>query len=209
MSEANSRESQPTVGSPSGHAAERATALQRMIGELLPFTSDDRRMLIDTLMTFFGIESLRNESSSGAATAGTSTPPRSTSFQFSEKQDVPTPKAFVLGKSPKTDVERVACLAYYLSHYRETPHFKTKDLSALNTESAHRPFSNAALAVDNATKMGYLVPSVKGSKQLSASGEQFVEMLPDREAAKQVFQKLHHRRGWEAEKRNETNAERK
>ncbi len=90
-------------------------------------------------------------------------------------------------KAPQTDVERVACLAYYLSHYRSTPHVKTKDITALNTESAHKPFSNTALAVDNATKTGYLVPSVKGSKQVSAYGERFVEALPDREAAKEIM----------------------
>ncbi len=90
-------------------------------------------------------------------------------------------------KAPRTDVERVACLAYYLAHYRGTPHVKTKDITALNTESAHRPFSNTAFAVDNATKTGYLVPSVKGSKQISAYGERFVEALPDREAAKEVM----------------------
>jgi len=90
-------------------------------------------------------------------------------------------------KSPQTDVERVACLAYYLAHFRSTPHVKTKDISAINTESAHRKFSNAANAVENATKQGYLVPSIKGCKQVSAAGEQFVEALPDRETAKEIM----------------------
>jgi hypothetical protein len=98
-------------------------------------------------------------------------------------------------KSPRTDVERVACLAYYLAHYRGAPHFKTKDITALNTESAHKPFSNTAVAVDNAAKMGYLVPSVKGAKQISASGERFVEALPDREAAREIFEQSRPKRG--------------
>src|SRR5258705_835088 len=34
-------------------------------------------------------------------------------------------KEFLAEKRPKTDVERVACLAYYLTHFRETPEFKT------------------------------------------------------------------------------------
>jgi len=60
-------------------------------------------------------------------------------------------------KQPRTDVERVACLAYYLTHYRNTPYFKTLDLGKLNTEAAQPKFSNAAYASNNALKMGYLV----------------------------------------------------
>ena len=34
-----------------------------------------------------------------------------------------SPKDFLMEKAPNTDVERIACLAYYLTHYRSTPHF--------------------------------------------------------------------------------------
>ncbi len=87
-------------------------------------------------------------------------------------------------KQPKTDVERVACLAYYLAHFRRTPYFKTLDISKLNTEAAQIKFSNPTVAVDNATKLGYLVPASKGNKQVSHIGEQFVQALPDRDKAK-------------------------
>ena len=97
-------------------------------------------------------------------------------------------------KQPLTDVERVASLAYYLTHYRDTPHFKTLDISTLNTEAAQPKFSNAAVAMDNATKMGYLVPATKGSKQLGAAGELFVQKLPDRDAAKAAMANLRPRR---------------
>lgn len=207
MSGTNTLEFQSTSESSAQSAAERAAALQRMIGELLPFPSDDRRKLIETLTTFFDLSLPRQESFTRATAhvpPGTS---RGNSFQFSEEPDAPSPKIFMSNKSPKTDVERVACLAYYLAQYRGTPHFKTKDISALNTESAHKPFSNTAQAVDNATKMGYLVPSVKGSKQLSASGEQFVEVLPDREAAIEVFDRARQRRGGRLSKQNNTKAE--
>jgi hypothetical protein len=100
----------------------------------------------------------------------------------------------MLRKQPRTDVERVACLAYYLANYRETPHFKTLDISKLNTEAAQVKFSNAAKAVDNATAYGYLVPSTKGNKQLSAAGELFVEALPDRAAAKATMDSARPRR---------------
>src|SRR5438552_901773 len=199
---------QPHVASetPPPIAADRAAALQRMIHELLPFSGDDRRMLLETVATFFGHGPTMFPYVTRDPASAPASLPRGTSFQFSEEHDAPSPKAFILGKSPRTDVERVACLGYYLARYRGIPHFKTKDITALNTESAHRPFSNAAVAVDNATKTGYLVPSVKGAKQLSAAGEQFVEMLPDREAAREIFEKHRHRRGPSAGKKDTTKA---
>jgi hypothetical protein len=70
-----------------------------------------------------------------------------------------------------------------LTHFRDTPQFKTLDLGKLNTEAAQIKFSNAAYATENATKAGYLAPAAKGQKQITAWGEQFVAALPDREAA--------------------------
>lgn len=96
-------------------------------------------------------------------------------------------------KNPKTDVERIACLAYYLTHYRATPHFKTLDVSTLNTEAAQPKFSNTTYSANNAVKLGYIVPSTKGHRQLSALGERFVQALPDRDAAKDVLLSMRRR----------------
>lgn len=112
---------------------------------------------------------------------------------FSENRDM-SAKEFLREKSPKTDIERVVCLAYYLTHYKDTPHFKTLDLSNLNTEAAQPKFSNAAFSVVNATNAGLLVPAVKGSKQLSAAGELFVQALPDRDAAKASIENMRTKR---------------
>jgi hypothetical protein len=98
-------------------------------------------------------------------------------------------------KQPRSDVERIACLGYYLGHYRDQPHFKTLDISKLNTEAAQSKFSNAANAVNNATTYGYLVPASKGMKQLSAGGEMFVEALPDRDAAAAALANTRPKRG--------------
>lgn len=106
--------------------------------------------------------------------------------QFSEDRSA-TPKQFLFEKKPQTDGERIACLAYYLTHYRATPHFKTLELSKLNTEAAQIKLSNPTAAVDNASRSGLLVQVGQGKKQLSAIGELYVEALPDREAAKQAF----------------------
>ena len=103
--------------------------------------------------------------------------------RFSKDRQI-SPKEFLAQKQPRTDVERTACLAYYLTQYRDQPHFKTLDISKLNTEAAQVKFSNPAMAVNNATSLGYLAPATKGNKQISAAGERFVEALPDREAAR-------------------------
>lgn len=97
-----------------------------------------------------------------------------------------SPKEFMREKKPQKDIERVACLAYYLTHYRETPSFKTADISKLNTEAAQIKFSNAAFAVINATNAGYLASAGVGKKQLSSLGEEFVDALPDYERARAV-----------------------
>jgi len=104
-------------------------------------------------------------------------------LRFSDDKK-PSPKEFLFDKRPITDVDRIACLAYYLTHYLDTPHFRTLDLSKLNTDAAQLKFSNPAQAVDNATKAGLLVPAAKGAKQLSTPGELYVQALPDRDAAR-------------------------
>ncbi|MCK9614709.1 MAG: hypothetical protein M0R48_04290 [Candidatus Omnitrophica bacterium] len=109
-------------------------------------------------------------------------------LNFSDREER-SPKEFLLDKNPKTDIQRIACLAYYLSHYRNTPHFKTLDLSKLNTEAAQPKFSNPGFAVTNAANKRLLVPAGGGSKQLSALGEQYVQALPDLNAAKAVLER--------------------
>ena len=74
-----------------------------------------------------------------------------------------SPKEFLLEKQPRTDVERIACLAFYLTHYRDTPHFKTLELSKLNTEAAQQKFANAANATEQRSQDGLSRAIVEGS----------------------------------------------
>ena len=101
---------------------------------------------------------------------------------FTEDRSV-TAKEFVWQKQPKTAIERVVCLGYYLEHYRGMHHFKTSDISALNMEAAQLKFSNPAMAVAEAIRAGYLASAGGQKKQLTIIGEQFVRLLPDRQAA--------------------------
>jgi hypothetical protein len=137
------------------------------------------------VQTFLGLGRRPNsppESINAADAAGS--PNRES--HFSSDRTI-SPKDFLRDKLPVTDVERVACLAYYLANYRDTPHFKTIDISAINTEAAQPKFSNASVAVDNARQAGLLVAATKGNKQLSAAGDKFVDLLPDRNAAREAL----------------------
>jgi hypothetical protein len=162
------------------HAVE-AEVLSRVISAMQELDKGARERLLETVATFFGMSS--------RVTMGPRLPSavvgRSTA-SFSEDRSQ-SPKEFLFAKKPVTDIERIACLAFYLTHYRDTPHFKTLDLSKLNTEAAQIKFSNAAQAVDNATKSGLLVAATKGNKQISALGELYVQALPDRVAARDAI----------------------
>jgi hypothetical protein len=165
-----------------------AVVLAEVITALKRLSPESRRRVIETVGTFFAEKpALFDFFGQGRAPAAESTRPA-----FSEAKPI-TAKQFLLDKEPKTDVERVACLAFYLTHYAETPHFKTLDLSKLNTDAAQPKFSNAAVAVENATKMGYLVPAIKAHKQLSGAGERFVQALPNRDEAKAAMSSMRSR----------------
>jgi hypothetical protein len=163
------------------HGGDEVAALQTVIGALQPLEPEARQRMLDTVATFFHVEPqaprLGRVTSRPGERASASYPSFSADMAMS-------PKEFLLEKQPRTDVERIAVLAYYLTHFRETPHFKTLDLSKLNTEAAQPKFSNASDSTNNAVKRGYLVPSTKGQRQISAAGERFVNALPDREAAR-------------------------
>ena len=179
----------------SGDFSKEMEALQIVLGALRPLDSEARERLIKSVTTFFGIDMATHLNI--PITPAASSYSRLATYKvlptFSENRSM-SPKEFILQKQPRTDVERVACLAYYLTHYRETPHFKTLEISKLNTEAAQLKLSNAAKSVGNATTYGYLVPATKGQKQLSAGGELFVQALPDRPAARDAMAQARPRR---------------
>lgn len=99
-----------------------------------------------------------------------------------------SPKIFMIQKKPRTDLEKITCLAYYLNHYRATPQFKTKDLSDLNREAQQIGFSNASVTSRNAVRDGYLSLAGGGRKQITTRGEFVVEALPDRDRVKKALE---------------------
>ena len=156
-----------------------SSALTQIISVMDALDPPERERVLTTLSAYY--RRIRNPSAHASQDVETLTT-RIPAF----RQEAKEPKGFIKDKGPKTDVERVACLAFYLSKYRDIPYFKTQDLTKLNTEAAQPQFSNASNSAANALKMGYLAAGPKGQKQISVFGEEFVTALPDREAAKEV-----------------------
>lgn len=163
-----------------------AQALGTIIDLLSRLDEPSRQRVLKSVSTFFHIstEDTRPISSGSFETSASILPHNKPNFS---EDNSPTPKQFLFEKSPQTDVERIACLAYFLTHFRDTPHFKTLELAKLNTEAAQPKFSNIAYAATNAATAGYLVSATKTERQISAAGEKFVMALPDRTAAKDVM----------------------
>jgi hypothetical protein len=159
---------------------------------LEPLTNQDREHVLRTVATWFRAEL----SPAGESRSSLPIPlAKTTQDEKFSNRPVLSVKDFLFEKNPETETERMACLAYYLTHYMETPHFKTADLTRLNTEGAQRTFSNPAVAAGNAVRDGYFVSAPKdGFRQLSALGERFVHALPDREAAEEIKKRMGARR---------------
>lgn len=175
-------------------------ALSTIVGVLKQLDPTAQARVLHSVQTFLGLPIRQRE----MRDSGEALPPSRTPGQEFSRDRTLSAKEFLRDKRPSTDVERVACLAYYLTHYRDTPHFKTLDISALNTEAAQPKFSNASVSVDNARGLGYLVPATKGNKQISAVGERFVELLPDRDAAREAMQRFRPKRTSKRLKSNKT-----
>ena len=153
-----------------------------VIAEVLQALDPDaQRRVLTTVLTFFDLAPTRSLPGPSPVTHPTTS--REREPQFSADRS-PSPKQFILEKRPMTEVDRIVCLAYYLTHYREQQFFRTLDLSTLNTEAAQVKFANATKAVENATTSGFLIPGNKGFRQLSAVGEIYVQHLPDKERAR-------------------------
>lgn len=163
---------------------------------LEPLSEGDRQHILRTIATWYRIELSPPIEPRGALPVPSGVqPPNGQDDDKFLNRPVLSVKDFVFEKNPETEAERMACLAYYLTHYRETPHFKTVDLTRLNIEAAQRSFSNPAVTSSNAIRDGYFVSAPKaGFKQLSAMGERFVHALPDRVAADEIKERMGARR---------------
>lgn len=161
--------------------------LQGILSSLDQVSEEGRERILRTVSTFYDLDLSNGQRLAPIETrAAIHVPSTSRDLSFGDRANI-SPKDFLRDKQPRTDIERVACHAYYLLHYRETPHFKNIDISKLNTESAQVKFSNPAAAVANATSAHLIAAAGRGKKQISDVGDRFVDALPDREEAKAVL----------------------
>ena len=186
---------------------DRLDAHNEIVSRLQEFNEDDQKHILNMVCQWFKV-SVEPKAPIRPYVAESDLPEASVGL-FSQKSDL-TPKDFLTEKEPQSNVERVACLAYYLNHYRETPSFKTLDISKLNTEAAQPKFANSSVAVNDAITSGFVVASTKGTKKISTMGEQFVLALPDRDEAKKIKQRMRlKKKNKSAAKENRAQTERK
>src|SRR5437868_7115829 len=122
------------------------SSVSQIIQLLEPLAPPAREHVLRTIATWFKIPMSSQSSSVDVVRLDPSRPsePHQLTIIDDDKfsgRTVLSPKDFILEKDPTTEVERLACLAYYLTHYRETPQFKNADLNRLNTEAAQRRLS--------------------------------------------------------------------
>lgn len=163
-------------------------ALGRVLDAVESLDSDSRQWVFRTASDRLGLPQSAAASSLPFQPVPAVAPsPHTPIVSPSHPAETTEPKSFMDAKQPSTDVERVACLGYYLAHFRKQTHFRTGDVNSLNTEAAGPNFSNPSVAMQNAEKQGYLTRGKgKGEKQISSFGEKIVDAMPDREAVQQV-----------------------
>jgi len=157
-------------------------ALGAILNALGPLSEDARKFVLRTASDRLGIRST-------VKTLGDYSEPVSGSNSMSPTGGLEgtSAKDFLKAKKPLSELQRIVCLAFYLTHAQGKRHFKTQDLTALNTEAAGGRFSNPSATVRNATSQShFFAPAPKGTKQITSLGEDYVEALPDQDAAKTV-----------------------
>ena len=153
-------------------------AMDTALNALSGLKPDEKRRVLVWLWEKLEVDGTPPATQSSAGTAGAGTP---AGTPAPTPQGSLTAKAFLAQKDPQTDAERITCLAYHLTHHKNTPRFKTKQLVAANVDAAQPKFSNPAVAVMNAAGSKYLSAAGGGDKQITVQGEKLVEALPSRE----------------------------
>jgi hypothetical protein len=159
-------------------------ALGTVVDAIEPLEEPQRLWVLQTAASRFALK-INPSLGGGTSSGGIGSLPASGTIKTDGAGEVSL-KDFMKSKDPKTDSQRITCLAYYLTKFRDTAHFKTKDLTAMNTESTWPKFSNPTVAVNNARRDKYLTPAGKGDKQLTNRGEELVEALPDQEKVRSL-----------------------
>src|SRR5262249_34963010 len=125
-------------------------AIQTALEALEPLDTTQREFALSMILKGLGMsESTGSKAPNGSRDKGNNTLPTDIRAM--------TAKDFLRNKKPYTDLERLICLAYYLTYARDMSQFRTEDITALNTEAAGAKFSNASATARNAvSQSGFL-----------------------------------------------------
>jgi len=167
----------------------------------------DCKILVSGALSFEGVVPIAlAHQIIGLAISGNA-PPSSGAFSPT-MQNIPagaSAKAFVAAKRPTTDVEKVACIAFFLTHSENTPRFKAPDIERVMRDAA-LDISNLTRAIDNSTRQSkFLAKAGEGAKQITAFGEAVVNALPNREAVTAALKEIPVRRRKRSAKKKKHN----
>jgi len=162
---------------------EEFRAIQQALEALEPLGKDRWKFAVNMILARLGMGDVPTDrlGSLGGRTA--SIPARNSTTE------TVSIKEFIKAKAPRTDLERLTCLAYYLTHERGIEVFTTREIRKLNEEARGQPLANPSATANNAVSQNkYLSPVGHGKRRMTILGEDFVEALPDREKVKEVLQ---------------------
>lgn len=152
-------------------------------GPGLKFDRDVEEAQANAIMTYVMTGATLPAFGGGASSGGVAPPGQNPDMRGAGNTQ--TVKQFVAAKRPTTEYERIACLGFFLANMSDQPTFATKEIVALNTTAAQRPFSNPSQSINDTTrKYHYLSDAGGRTKQITTLGEAVVNALPEREAVK-------------------------
>lgn len=146
-----------------------------ILQQLHPLSPEERNRLLDAISAYFGrLEPNQIAPRSMYVPA----PSRTNSVPFSVVRDISL-RDFLLQKKPRTGVERVVCMAYYLLRHRNQQSFTNSDLLKMNSGVLN---AGASLPrrVSDAVKAGLLIQVTATEKKLTAKGEALALSMPKR-----------------------------
>jgi hypothetical protein len=163
-------------------AVDAEAALQEVLSALKGLSDPERAWVLQSATNRWNLtlQVLPAAPPPGAPQPGQ--PPRS-NLPAGQTTALGTVRAFIRAKNPRSDVELVACLVYFLARAMSKPGFTTKEITQAHTDSG-TPAINMHRALDNATRGSKFLASLLGGKekQVTTLGEDVVEALPDRTA---------------------------
>jgi hypothetical protein len=169
--------------------ADPTVALVSVVKALEPLKEPDRQWVLHaaaskwSLGPVVGSPAVLQQTENGGRSAASIGMPSADVQSALSKKDV---RAFIRAKKPATDVQRVACLVYFLTQTTGQPGASAKEIGQAHTDSGASKM-NMARAIDNATRRSkYLSVRDGRQKQLTTLGEDVVDVLPDQSKVKEL-----------------------